>query len=279
MRTGLFEKTTDPNLVGVAVADETLVGAYSVAAPAGRIKLPRGYAQICVDGTGDLHPVKPAHKAGYRERGMQSAMSRLVRAFQSRRSPLVWALYGARLDGIDNDAFPHETVPGDDTSWSWKGAPLPAPTDFHRKFNHVAYLGKGPAEGFSEDERMMVSRWVDLGCPIELQPGGWHDDTQRPTLVISPSRGVHANVSTVVLGLHDINSGLNVGSLSVKANVALDGTRAGAELASRFVAIGDGRWVWELRRPLPPLADVKLTVRVADKAGNVAERRVTFATR
>jgi hypothetical protein len=280
VRTGLFAKTSDPNLVGIDPADETPVSAYSNTAPAFSITLPKGYAQICVDANGALHPVKPAHSSGYRNAGMKSAMSRLVRAFQSRRSPLIWALYGARLDGVDNEAFPHQKILGDDTSWSFLGKPVPSPNvGFHREFNHVAYVGNGvPAEGFTEDERMMVSRFVDLGCPIELKPGGWHDDTQRPTLVVTPHGGTHEDLTQIILGLHDINSGLNPQSLSVTADVDLDGQAAGTELASKFVVHEGGRWIWTFSKPLPALERVRLTVSIADNAGNVATRRVTFAT-
>jgi hypothetical protein len=280
VRTGLFAKTTDPNLKGIDPADETKADGYSNTPVSFWLKgVPKGYAQICVDAAGTLHPVKAAHKSGYRNRGMQSAMSRLVRAFQSRRSPLIWALYGQRLDGIDNEAFPYQRIPGDDTSWTWKGTPIAAPTSFHRDFSHIAYLGDGqPAAGFTEDERMMVSRWVDLGCPIELQPGGWHDDTQRPTVVVTPSHGVHEDLNRLTLGLHDINSGLKLDTLSVKASVALDGARRGSQLASKFRALGDGRWVWEFKRPLGTLPAVKLAVRIADNEGNVTERNVTFST-
>jgi hypothetical protein len=280
VRTGLFPKTTDPNLVGVDPTDETLVKAWSNTPPAFHVRVPKGYAQICVDSDGLHHPAKPSHKSGYRNRGMKTAMSRLVRAFQSRRSPLIWALYGARLDGVDNEAFPYQKVPGDDTSWSYLGKPVQSlNTGFYKDYSHIAYLGDGtPADGFSEDERMMVSRWVDLGCPIELQPGGWHDDTQRPTVALRPAEGVHDNVSRLILGLHDIHSGLNLATLSVKASVALDGARAGSQLASKFRPVGDGRWVWEFRRPLGALPKVRISVRIADNVGNEAERTVTFST-
>jgi len=38
--------------------------------------------------------------------------SRYVRMFQSRRSLLIWKIFGQRLDGWSNDDFPTETEPG-----------------------------------------------------------------------------------------------------------------------------------------------------------------------
>ena len=50
--------------------------------------------------------------------------SRYIRKFQSRRSLLIWKVFGKRLDGWTNDDFPSETVPGDKYSLAWKGKRL-----------------------------------------------------------------------------------------------------------------------------------------------------------
>ncbi len=46
-------------------------------------------------------------------RGAGANASRYIRMFQSRRSLLVWKIFGERLDGWTNDDFPTETTPGD----------------------------------------------------------------------------------------------------------------------------------------------------------------------
>ena len=56
---------------------------------------------------------KFGHKpVGYDSWGYPNA-SRYIRKFQSRRSLLIWKIFGERLDGFSNDDFPSETKPGD----------------------------------------------------------------------------------------------------------------------------------------------------------------------
>ena len=43
----------------------------------------------------------------------QTNASRYIRKFQSRRSLLIWKLFGQRLDGWTNADHPTESVPGD----------------------------------------------------------------------------------------------------------------------------------------------------------------------
>ena len=47
--------------------------------------------------------------------------SRYVRMFQSRRSLLIWKVFGRRTDGWTNDDFPTETVPGDPKTLEHRG--------------------------------------------------------------------------------------------------------------------------------------------------------------
>ena len=76
--------------------------------------LPGTYYRLAAD-----REAKFGHKPRHPQRrgGNQNA-SRYVRMFQSRRSLLVWKIYGQRLDGWTNDDFPTETVPGDPTRCS-----------------------------------------------------------------------------------------------------------------------------------------------------------------
>src|SRR6185436_15257522 len=71
--------------------------------------LPRDYVVLADDptATGGYPPV-----IGNRE-WRQTNASRYVRAFQSRRSLLMWKLFGARLDGWTNAEHVTESTPGD----------------------------------------------------------------------------------------------------------------------------------------------------------------------
>jgi hypothetical protein len=67
--------------------------------------------------------------------------SRYVRKFQSRRSLLVWKIYGKRTDGWTNDDFPSETIPGDPASMQQKGQPI-ADTPQNRNRADLDYNGR-----------------------------------------------------------------------------------------------------------------------------------------
>src|SRR5262249_60247020 len=79
---------------------------------------------------------KPVIGHGWRYRNA----SRYVRMFQSRRSLLVWKIFGQRLDGWTNDDFPTETVPGDPSTLQWKGKLLSS-TPHHRSLADLDYTG------------------------------------------------------------------------------------------------------------------------------------------
>src|SRR5206468_3019345 len=112
--------------------------------------------------------------------------SRYIWPMQSRRSLLVWKIFGARLDGFSNDDFPIETVPGDPTSVRLKGQPLPD-TPQNKGKATMGYTGSamplaaavagtyvGPdgkrvkVAPLSDEDRRTLVRWIDLGCPIDL---------------------------------------------------------------------------------------------------------------
>ena len=213
--------------------------------------------------------------------GVQGSASRYVRMFQSRRSLLMWTLYGERLDGFDNEDIPYQKIPGDATSWSWKGKPI-TPTDQMREA-HIGFVGgimppteavaSGLVAPLTDEDKRTFARWIDLGAPIDLTSSrteGWHLDDQRPTLALtSPAIGDNGPIRRVVIGAYDVGSGLDTGSLKVTANAAIDGVRAGANAASRFTLVSPGVWEWKLAAPMPaPPRGVTLTVAVADLKGN-----------
>ena len=105
--------------------------------------------------------------------------------FQSRRSLLVWTIFGRRLDGWTNAEHPTEFTPGNPSG-------LPSGVDINAtELDYSGMIMPPPGSSvppLSEDEKMPIARWIDLGCPIDTaqtdgSPGyGWFLDDLRPTL-------------------------------------------------------------------------------------------------
>lgn len=234
-----------------------------------------------------------------------SNASRYVRMFQSRRSLLVWKVLGQRTDGWTNDDFPTETTPGDAKTLSLKGQPI-ADTLANRNRADLDYDGRimpppeavagtyvGPdgrkikVAPLSDEDKRTLIRWIDLGCPIdlELRPTvknssgagfGWHLDDQRPTLALTlPSAGANPPLSKILIGMHDYG-GLAPESFQVVANFAVDGSPAGKNLAPRFRTTSSGIWELTLDNPLT-LKQGRITVAISDRQGNITriEREFT----
>lgn len=213
----------------------------------------------------------------------QTNASRYVRMFQSRRSLLVWKLFGERLDGWTNADHPSETVPGDPSTLPPGADPNAADLDFTGTIMPPPGSGVPP---LTEEEKMRIARWIDLGCPInsgaESGDGayGWFLDDQRPTLTVSlPRPGESPEpVTAIRLGVADAYSGVDLATLSVKADFAVAGRPAGAELADLAMAVDDGVYAIDLGTALPPAAGRHLWVEVADVQGNVTRVARTFST-
>ncbi len=92
-----------------------------------------------------------------------------------------------------------------------------------------------------------------------------------------------------MVGMHDYLSGLEKGSFSVKASVAMDGVPAGEELAGKFAHTLQSVREWKLEKPVRvPAGGLRLEVSVSvrDKSGNgtrvvrtIGGNRVRVATR
>ena len=221
--------------------------------------------------------------------------SRYIRMFQSRRSLLTWKIFGERLDGWTNDDFPTETVPGNPKTLQLKGQSVPD-TPANRNRADLDFTGSvmpppeavkaGKVAPLSEEDRLTLVRWIDLGCPIDLdydpkktaRPGfGWMLDDQRPTLTLSmPRVGANSPIDAIRIGFHDYGSGIDPASLSVVADFALDGIPAGQNLAVRFSPTGPGVREWKLSKPIT-IQKGKLTVSVKDKQGNITRIERTFS--
>lgn len=198
--------------------------------------------------------------------------SRYVRALQSRRSLLVWKVFGRRLDGMTNATAPTESVPGDAST-------LPAGTDpTYADLDYTGTIMPPPGSGFpplTEDEKMMIGRWVDLGTPISYQNAlidrdGWFSDEVRPTLYLLPAKEINREqLREIRIGMTDFGTGLDMASFSVKASFEVNGSPPQTELASKFSVVGDGIWALQLNSPLTELRDAELKVSIKDKKGNI----------
>lgn len=221
--------------------------------------------------------------------------SRYVRMFQSRRSLFIWKVYGRRLDGWDNDDFPTETTPGDARTLTLKGEAV-ANTPANRNRADLDFTGSvmpppdavkvGKVAPLTEEDRLTLVRWIDLGCPIDLDRDpknpakvgfGWMLDDQRPTLTVTaPKAGPNPPLDRIRVGMHDYGSGLDPATFEVVADFTVDGVPAGQNLAGRFKSVAPGVWELVLSAPLR-VERGKLNVSVKDRQGNVARIERTFS--
>jgi hypothetical protein len=206
-----------------------------------------------------------------------------MRRFQSRDSYLIWKIYGRRLDGWTNETFPSPIESRNPMAgMRWKGKTIP---EFEQRMDRVQNKGEDPVwveifarnygdddfegsrmpppeavegtykgpEGklikvppLSDEDRRTLVRWIDLGCPIDLDPQydpadpaarsfGWMGDDQRPTLTVtSPAPGENKPLARLLIGMTDAYTGLDLESFSVTADCEIDGIAPGENLAARF---------------------------------------------
>ena len=212
----------------------------------------------------------------------QTNASRYVRRFQSRRSLLVWKLFGQRLDGWTNADHPTESVPGDPTTLPQGADPNEADLDFTGDIMPPPDSGVPP---LTDAEKMTVARWVDLGAPINsgVENGsgefGWFLDDLRPTLTVSSPRGGRSlGIFTEIrLGVADANSGVDPASLSVTASFTVQGRRPGDELADLVETREQGILVIPLGSPITRLEDGLVSVSVADHQGSITRVARSFS--
>jgi len=222
--------------------------------------------------------------------------SRYVRKFQSRRSLLVWKVFGRRLDGWSNEDFPTETVPGDSLTLAHHGQPVEA-TLQNKRLADLDFTGsvmppptaiqEGKVQPLSDEDRLTLVRWIDLGCPLDLtyradQPQergyGWLGDDQRPTLTLAyPRPGKNVELTRILVGMDDFYSGLDAASFHVTADFALNGAAAGTDLAKLFHETSAGVWELAIEQPVAKLAQGKITISIQDRQGNVTRIERTFS--
>jgi hypothetical protein len=252
-------------------------------------KFPGTYYRLALD-----EKAESGHKPfGYDSWGYPNA-SRYIRKMQARRSLLVWKIFGERLDGFSNDDHPSEPkagagklvqrgeeVDGQKYRAKWDldylGKRMPPPSAVAGTYEDPDGKSiKVPA--LTEEDRFTLVRWIDLGCPIDLdfdpenpkeRGYGWMLDDARPTLTLShPLPGDNSPLERILLGAHDYGSGLDLPSLSVVANFDVAGRKSGENLASLFKPKSQG--VHELRLPktIEQLKQGRLVVTIRDKQGN-----------
>jgi hypothetical protein len=208
----------------------------------------------------------------------QTNASRYIRMFQSRRSLLVWKLFGQRLDGWTNADHPTETVPGDPNTLPVGADPNTADLDY----TGTAMPPPGsPVAPLSADERLLFVRWIDLGAPIDTGDPryGWFMDDLKPVVTVSlpRPRANAAPLAEIRFGLADADSGIDLSTLSVHADFAVNGLAPGTELAALAQPSGDSIWSIAL---LPPITDAwnrHLMVEVRDNQGNVMRVNRAFS--
>ena len=262
-----------------------------------RGKFPGTFVRLAMD-----EPAKFGHKpAGYDSWGYPNA-SRYVRKLQSRRSLLAWKVFGRRLDGFSNDDHPSETEPGSRVL-QLKGAPVDQ--EKNRSRWDLDYVGSAmpPAEAvagtyagpdgkkikvepLTDEDRRTIARWIDLGCPIDLDydaahpertGNGWMLDENRPIVAITtPQPGNNAPIERLLVGMHDYGSGLDLKTFTVSADFVVDGAPAGTNLAPKFRETEQGVWELQLGTPIADLARGTLTLAVRDRQGNMARVARTF---
>jgi hypothetical protein len=210
----------------------------------------------------------------------QTNASRYVRAYQSRRSLLMWKIFGERLDGWSNADHPTESVPGDAGTLPPGAAVNQADLDFTGTMMPPPGSGVPP---LSEDQKMTMARWIDLGCPINLGDGGpnedfgWFVDDVKPAVAVSSPRpgGNDPAPSVIRVGLADAYSGIDLGSLSITADFDVAGRSPGEELAD--LASASGGDIFTI--PLGALEEdvfLHVTVVAADNQGNETRVRRRF---
>ncbi|HKB36979.1 MAG TPA: hypothetical protein VKD72_11030 [Gemmataceae bacterium] len=271
--------------------DEAPVAAQNPAGLGFTLTLPGTYARLAADAAGRWGH-KPLHRHGWHDLGA----SRYIRLMQSRRSLLVWKVFGRRTDGWANDDLPYETVPGDPRSLRHKGKPV-ADTPQVRELARIGFTGSvmpppdavksGKVKPLTDEDRLTLVRWIDLGCPIDLdfdpksperRGQGWMCDDNRPTLTLTyPRPGRNDGLTRLLVGMYDYDTGLDMSSFAVVADFPVDGVTAGENLASRFKPTTRGVWEMKLEKPITDLSRGKMTVSVKDRQGNISRIERTFS--
>jgi hypothetical protein len=278
----------DKPAAGLVLDDERWVSTQNPAGLGFGITVSGTYARLAADTKGE-YGIKPLRKHGWND----LSASRYIKLMQARRSLLIWKIYGQRLDGWNNEDLPYETIPGDPSSLSQHGKPVPD-TPKNRELSHIGFTGgampppeavkSGKIQALTDEDRLTLVRWIDLGCPIDLSKDsarpGWSLDDQRPTLTLTyPRAGSNDSVTRILVGMHDYGTGLDMKTFHVSADFAVNGVEAGKNLADQFRVKSQGVRELVLERPMAKLSSGSLTVSVKDRQGNESRIERTFSVK
>lgn len=239
----------------------------------------------------DDHKVREGRPASYTTllRAKDRNSEPYVWPFRARNSLLTWKLFGERIDGFPekqplagdkSDKSYHGYHVRGGVAWSgFKGSIMPPPDA----------VKSGKVAPLTDEDRRTIFRWIDLGCPLDLdfnpkeperRGNGWLLDDQRPTLTLAfPHAGVNPPLKRILIGMHDYDSGLDPKSFEVTADFSLNGRDAGVNLARDFQSTGDGVWELKVATPLASLANGRITVSVRDRQGNTSKIVRTFSVK
>ena len=194
-------------------------------------KFPGTYYRLALDEKAEF-----GHKPfGYDSYGYPNA-SRYIRKLQSRRSLLAWKLFGKRLDGFSNDDHPspvaHDGSAGNDklvkAGEEVDGQKFRARWDldfYGKQMPPPEAVKAGKVAPLSDEDRRTIVRWIDLGCPIDLDYAagdsddaedargyGWMLDDNRPVLTVTePRAGDNEQVDRILMGMQDYYTGIEDG--------------------------------------------------------------------
>jgi hypothetical protein len=199
-------------------------------------------------------------------------VTRYVHGFQSRRSLLVWKVFGKRLDGLpakplkDREHVHKQIL----KAGVFAGSIMPPPEA----------VKEGKVAPLTDEDRRTLVRWIDLGCPVDKtfdpknpqdRGSGWLLDDQRPTLTLThPRAGANEKLDRILVGMHDYGSGLDENSFTVMADFAIDGSKPGENLAKRFKPGAQGVCELKLATPIGVLEKGTIEVAVKDRQGNAS---------
>jgi len=210
--------------------------------------------------------------------------TRYIWPSQSRNSYLAWKVFGRRMDG-----FPEKLIvaaKADHSSHLVRGGIPYAPFEGSIMPPPDA-VKSGKVAALSDEDRRMIVRWIDLGRPIDhdfdpkepdRRGNGWMLDDQRPTLTLTcPRPGANPAIDRILIGFHDYDTGIDLRTLTVTADFAVDDAKAGENLATRLKEISSGVFELPLTRPITKLVRGTLTVTVRDRQGNTTRIERTFS--
>ncbi|OZG73419.1 hypothetical protein BTA51_10355 [Hahella sp. CCB-MM4] len=243
--------------------------------------VPVDYARLCDDQSANWG-IPPVLRVSNQPLWRQTNASRYVREFQSRRSLLMWKIFGERMDGWSNSDHPTESVAGDPDTLPEGVIANQADLDYTGTIMPPVDSGVAP---LTIDEKMTFARWIDLGCPIDTAKGteregyGWFLDETRPTLAVTypaPGNSFYP-LTRILVGVADAYTGVNVSSLHITADFEVDGKAPGTELAEGFRQVSDGVYEMTLQNSIYSLSQGTLFVSVRDNQGNVTKMERSFA--